>query len=93
MNKGLEALKNIKQRDRQVVVCLEDRQGIWGKFIAKGEELITIEKELKALEIIKNKKVDMMKLYYSELLIYYNEGGIYKELTQEEYDLLKEVLL
>ena len=60
-------------------------------------------KKLKALEIIKEKKVDLTNLlfiYEHEpqygLKVYNNSVNKYrgeKELTQEEYDLLKEVLL
>lgn len=68
----------------------------------------TIKKELKALEIIKEKKVDVGELLESDTLADYNETvfvtypnkRVEKEynpysylLAQEEYDLLKEVLL
>ena len=57
------------------------------------------EKELKALEIIKKKKVNMISLLSSiewHNPSHYNDSvgcPIGCELTQEEYDLLKEVLL
>ena len=59
----------------------------------------TIEKELKALEIIKEKKVNIFTFY--ECCSWHNPSNyndsigcpINYELTQEEYDLLKEVLL
>ena len=57
-------------------------------------------KKIKALEIIKEKKVDICELYccfemrgletYNSSVI---KGFGEKPLTQEEYDLLKEVLL
>lgn len=54
----------------------------------------TIEQSLKALEIIKNKKVNVGNIKYCFFLMLdkavYNKTNI--ELTQEEYDLLKEVL-
>ena len=51
-----------------------------------------IEKELKALEIIKKKRVDVG--FLDRDLSSYNVGLPRKHiLTQEEYDLLKEVLL
>lgn len=55
-------------------------------------------KELKALEIIKIKKVNVWSLYTSfrtKELWAYNNGTTIREykLTQEEYDLLKEVML
>ena len=56
-----------------------------GNFYYK--DLDIIEKELKALEIIKEKKVDVA--------IFFEDGCARhrEKLTQEEYDLLKEVLL
>ena len=64
------------------------------------EEFETIEKELKALEIIKTKNVD---IDYIKTCFYDKKGGFKEynayvghdedmELTQEEYDLLNEVL-
>lgn len=59
------------------------------------EDKELIEKELKALEIITTKKVNCSHLF-GETLDYYNstwdfDGGEKYQLTQEEYDLLKEV--
>ena len=64
------------------------------------EEFETIEKELKALEIIKTKNVD---IDYIKTCFYDKKGGFKdynswvghdddEELSQEEYELLKEVL-
>ena len=54
----------------------------------------TIEKQLKALEIIKEKSVDVPLLVNCSILEFYNLfARSKKELTQEEYVLLKEVLL
>lgn len=52
-------------------------------------------KELKALEIIKEKNVKIDVLKYQSDVVFYNMAVFEKEekLTQEEYDLLKEVLL
>ena len=53
-------------------------------------------KQLKAFEIIKEKRVDVRLLLKSNDLQHYNnvaEFMGYEKLTQEEYDLLKEVLL
>ena len=75
MSKGLEALKRITLKD----------------FILNNDSCLKdikiIEKELKALEIIKEKKVDVA--------IFFEDGCARhrEKLTQEEYDLLKEVLL
>lgn len=54
------------------------------------------EKKLKALKIIKEKEVDVGWFNRATSLYHYNMGmGIksYGALSQEEYDLLKEVLL
>lgn len=53
-----------------------------------------VAKKVKALEIIKNKKVDIKYLYYRVdfNLEKYNDNYI-ETLTQEECDLLKEILL
>lgn len=53
-----------------------------------------IEKELRAFEIIKEKKVDIRILLLVDGLYKYNNFDSIKrmELTQEEFDLLKEVL-
>lgn len=56
------------------------------------QALTELEKQKQILEVLNNKKVDVMRLCCSDLLVYYNEGGIYEELTQEEFDLLKKWL-
>ena len=84
MNKGLEALKiMVKDNDLE---------------LPYHNTILTIEQELKAFEIIRNKRVDVDLLLSSFSLKYYNEqiseeklGE--KQLTREEYDLLKEVML
>ena len=80
MIKGLEALKHLYLRssDYTNAICVMDYE--------------TIQKELTALEIIRNKKVNCDALYYSKSLEKYNRNTV-TDLTQEEYDLLKEVLL
>ena len=84
MSKGLEALQDIRLR-----LFIESE--VQSKKVIN--DLKTIEKELKALEIIKNKKVDIKYLYYRANfnLDKYNDNYI-ETLTQEEIDLLKEVL-
>ena len=86
MSKGLEALKELK---------------VWatnGYFACKPSECDElaepIEKELKALEIIKNKGVDILALQYYENSSQYNFSlrGKFSQLTEDEFDLLKEVL-
>lgn len=82
MSKGLEALENIKHYDTRVGLHEKDYE--------------FIEKELKAFEIIKTKRVDVIRLFQCfkiGALSNYNNFYAYKKLTQEEYDLLKEVLL
>ena len=71
MSKGLEALEKVGETF-----------GIKKMSVYKD-----IEKELKALEIIKNKKVDVA--------IFFEDGcARHRErLTKEEHNLLKEVLL
>ena len=49
-------------------------------------------KKLKAFEIIKDKRVNADWLLETENVEEYNES-LYNDLTQEEFDLLKEVLL
>ena len=85
MSKGLEALKHLYTRTPATTnaICVMDYE--------------IIQKELKALEIIKIKKVNVWSLYTSfrtKELWAYNNGTIAREykLTQEEYELLKEVL-
>lgn len=62
-------------------------------FINNSFEII--EKSLKALEIIKEKEVNVGLLSRCANAERYNKGICYelRYLTQEEYDLLKEVLL
>ena len=77
MSKGLEALQRIKNR----------------LYPLEIEETNIIEKELKALEIIKEKRVDIGWLIRSKNCSKYNLGvGESQALKKEEYDLLKEVL-
>jgi len=97
---GLEALEKIDH-----TVCLNNlaKNIVWNIDKEENcdcesvEQFVdcydTIEKELKVLEIIKNKKVDIRRfIQYTHNLFDYN-AGVWNELTQQEYDLLKEVLL
>lgn len=82
MSKGLEALKDIKGK-------YENDNGL-------QRRLSIIERELKALAIIKDKGVDVGWLMKTQTLSEYNNivGTVSHEaLSQEEYELLKEVLL
>lgn len=88
MNKGLEALRRTR---------LDVSRGNCEYNVS--DYLDTIEKELKALEIIKEKRVDMwhlMDMLEQDYVMYcawcvaehYNNEFV---LTQEEFDLLKGV--
>ena len=96
MNKGLEALENIKNK---TITITDNRNDIvykyrYGDYLSK-EDVNTIAKELKALEIVKDKELDiewLLTCFNKYDREQYNACQI-KSLTQEEYDLLKEVLL
>ena len=57
------------------------------------QALLKAEKEHKALEIIKEKLVDVFKLYNCKTIEEYNQAQ-YRDcmLTKEEFNLLKEVI-
>lgn len=86
MSRGLRALARVK--DFMSQNCKHWKQDIG-----------YIEKELKALEIAKEKAVDLGSLLYyarnsNHALAFYNKGIVNekKKLTKDEFDLLKEVL-
>ncbi len=80
MSKGLEALKDVRD------IC-SDMTSVF------DDDLDIIEKELKAFEIIKEKKVNVIILMGCDSVEEYNKHPLsWKKLTQEEYDLLKKVL-
>ena len=94
MSKGLEAFERIQCNYVHVFKAREN-----GKT-QLVHDLNTIKKEIKALEIIKEKQVDIVGvLIYAfkekKGCEFYNSYTSKEEhkLTQEEYDLLKEVLL
>lgn len=87
MSKGLEAFKDIMKI-----------YGETNSLVGTYNSFLRIKKELKALEIIKKKEVNVGVLIFDIFeghrpKEYYN-FGVYKEyeLTQQEFDLLKEVL-
>ena len=84
---ALEALAKILQ-------WFDDEHYGLDEIVKESEEWKVIEKSLKALEIIRDKEVNVNHLVISDNLDMYNYG--WEEylciLTQEEYDLLKEVL-
>lgn len=90
MSKGLEALDFIKF-DTQEVDC--------AGCLIYDEQFNIIEKKLKVLDIIKKKKVNVAdEIFdmsnYTEYITYCSEESYADEymLTQEEFDLLKELL-
>lgn len=91
MNKGIEALERLEENIIAVNVDYEM------KHVADYE---TIEKRLKALEIIKEKDVYVSELIYLSdqdydcyLRFCYNEEYPTEDiLSEEEFNLLKEVL-
>ena len=90
MSKGLDTLKTIRHIDEME----------HGKDKSMNNAFDIIEKELKALEIIKNKKVACLLIWLMErhtkecaLRLYNEPCDENRKLTKEEYDLLKEVLL
>lgn len=56
------------------------------------QDLDRLEKLEKAINILKNKTVVIVALKLSKNLNDYNRMTTFKNLTQEEYELLKEVL-
>ena len=89
MSKGLEALKNIRREAGFPYFSTFYDSDMW------KEDFATVEKELKALEIIKSKGIDIDLLKYHKDLEHYNFSlrGRFEHLTQEEFDLLREVCL
>ena len=85
MSKGLEALERI----------------IESFYDKESEDIKCVKKELKALEIIKTKKVATFLLIWlmnkhtkkTALELYNRSCDEDRQLTEEEYDLLKEELL
>lgn len=89
----LEALERIKNAGTIYVGCASN---IYTRYSFECKE---IEKSLKALEIIKEKYVDIYFFKeslkfpeYAQLMEYNTRSTEIIELTQEEFDLLKEVL-
>lgn len=90
MSKGLEALKWLMDNG-----YIKYENG-WQAAPYILENINAIEKELKALEIIKDKFVNVTIFMGCDSLEEYNKHPLTMRkgrLTQEEYELLKEVLL
>ena len=90
MIKGLEVWKLLREYlDKYTTLHLKEETHIES---VEGYSLDTIEKELKALEIM-TKSLGIGKedfFYDNKTNTYYFVGGV---ITKEKYDLLKEVLL
>ena len=86
--KGSEAFLRLK-----ALLLINTKEG---KLTSILDLLNDVEKELKALEIVKEKNFDLYYLQDSKDLEMYNDAcDHYRNLcylTQEEFDLLKEVL-
>lgn len=101
MSKGLEALNEIKLQVGKT--CLDECEHIYNDSCICRNNLHhaygKISKELQALEIIKTKRVDVdyflaiVRKYDDKFMDWYNQKNtVFAYLTQEEYELLKEVL-
>ena len=91
MSEGLEALKRIEIQFNQLGI----KYGESGCHI-REDDYFDIEKELKALEIIKEKPQATMWLiqHYEKEMKYEELPDLFKEdIVKEQFDLLKEVLL
>lgn len=98
MCKELETLKEIKKQIGNIhYFDFNNDYPIETTIKLRDSDLfIIIERSLKALNIIRDKRVDVGAFQYLKTLKEYNEyidmvGGKY--LLEEEYDLLKEALL
>jgi hypothetical protein len=95
MSKGLDALESLETE-----YYTENNERIL-TFNANDKRLDTIEKELKAFDIIKKKEVDIFAFTHfikccndKEALKEYNDGMFEPfQLTKEDFSLLKELLL
>ena len=96
MSKELEALKFIKNVEIEIGNDLTTATKVFEINHEYDEAFEIIEKELKAFEIIKEKKVDVYRLMQCHFVAEYNMTYVRKrkyELRKYEYDLLNEVLL
>ena len=84
MSKGLEALHLPRIKSARVDISAEGKHDIAYMFFDDTKQYAAIEKELKALEIIKN---------VGAIAFYLDKWKIQQVISQEEYNLLKEVLL
>ena len=64
------------------------------EYLARSEECRTIEKSLKALEVIKRKTVDIWLIQNKKTLKQYNSMvDESRQLTEDEFELLRSVLV
>ncbi len=100
------ALKNYEELTNKPVILYGKTQALIDAICKAHKEVkvITIidEKKIRAFDIIKKKRVNVLELCtcanYETYLAFFNKWNWYGEydeyiLTQEEYDLLREVLL
>ena len=93
MSKGLEVLKEIKQIETNGIDMGKFTMVKIGSCPNYWELFDTVEKELKALEIIRNKEVDVYYIkHFSNYKTYSEHTFTENKLTKEEYELLKEIL-
>ena len=108
MSKELEALKQFRNQQQGVNVYADELLDIIETGLKRLEEkehnlkvemkvnsglMKRLAKQNQALEIIKEKGVDVIWLLETKNVEEYNSSlCIYSKLPQEEYDLLKEVL-
>ena len=85
MSKGLEAYERILNNVHDIELDNPEQF---------DSDMLIIAKELKALEIIRTKHIDTAKLFLLTSAYWYNNFGKVEviQITQDEYDLLKEVL-
>lgn len=91
MIRGLEILKTIKRYQ----VVLDSEKDIVKNIVEIFPiSLNIVEKELNALKIVKEKYVDFFQLPCCKNIFEYNDLKFFEneKLTQDEFDLLKEVL-
>lgn len=103
MSKGLEAFVRLEHNTKRYKGRKEDLDTIFQELKEyekkKNHAIEVVEeffnKELKALEIIKEKRVNIGDFIRTRNVEQYNDYLAYNDnekLTQEEYDLLKEVM-
>lgn len=61
-------------------------------YLERTPQIRTLRKCVKALEIIKEKRVDIEKIIFYGNVEDYNNSNVYKTLTPEEYETIKEVI-